>query len=1526
MTRLVFKWSSLALALASTGATARDLPNYEVLQDAPPSSLRAAPSPGTSPRLGKTLGARVTHRDEQRDLPTFVWANGRKSEARSLRTPLAGMKPDQAAGEQLAEYLSLYGHKSLTEAGASVASVSRDARGVSVVTFAQKVDGVEVFRQGLKVILDANNEVVALSGNLSPYASATTSAARVSSLRHQLTAPQAIALAYQDLTGASLDGSLLTRASVRADDNDAYTHYQLAPYARPLAEGLVIPARARRVFFPMAKGLVPAYYLELNTAPAESSESDYYAYVVSAADGRLLMRNNLTAHADFTYRVWAETTPPYLPLDGPAGGVATPHPTGKPFTFAPPAFVAPSLVTLQNAPFSKNDPWLADGATQTQGNNVDAYADLVAPDGFSQGDLRATVTAPGVFDRTMDLSIQPYANPEQIQAATTQLFYVNNWLHDWFYDVGFDEASGNAQKDNFGRGGLGGDAIQAQAQDYSGRNNANMSTPADGASPRMQMYIFDNLDTHLETSVSGGTTRKYPVGTVAAGPLEYNLSAEVVLTASGTPSDTKACAPLTNAAEVAGKIALVDRSTSTSCTIPQQIKNAQNAGAIGVLWVNTVDVVQSSGSKDASITIPTQIVTRTTGQEIKAALPGLTARLYSVRFLDPDGTIDNGIVAHEWGHYISNRLIWNGSGLTNNQGRSMGEGWADFTALLMMTRPEDINVPSNANWNGAYAAAEYATRGGMSDDSTFFGIRRVTYSADMSKNALTFKHISNAETLPTSAPISPFSTNAEYHNSGEIWATLLWDCYVALLRAHPFQEAQQRMKQYLVNGYKLTPAMPTFLEARDALIAAAYALDPADGQRFWSAFARRGAGVGAKAPDRLSTTHVGVVESYDTTADVAVVSISVDAPTQACDGDAILDNGEMGQLRIKVRNLGPTRTEGTTATVTSPTFGVTLGNGGQVQVPALDVQQEAEVTVPVSLQGATMRQWLNFVVTTHQGQLKRPGDRTGTLTVMANYDEEPESQRLEDVQSSNPPWTFTHDDRLDNVDWEVFQYPTVTNNLFYAVNEDGPSDMRLTTPPLLVSATEPFVLKFKQAWSFEWTPASSTNPKDIYYDGAVIELSEDDGQTWVDVGQSLYTATLESAEDNLNPLDGRKAISGKSPGFPALIPATLDLGTAYAGKTVRLRFRVGSDINTGADGWLVDDLEFSGITNTPFTKVLEDDNVCVSPQAPVISAGPDLQVGERAKLTLQGSAKDPNGGSLTYTWTQVSGPTVTLTGANTLTPSFVAPEVTASTNLVLRLSVTNKSSTVTDTVTVTVTNVNRAPTVNAGLAGIVDERSSYTLMGSASDEDGDKLTYYWVQQSGTPVALSNALTPQATFTAPEVTLDETLTFLLLVSDGQTTTRASVDVTVKNVNRAPTAHAGDALTVEEGAQAKLNGTASADPDGDTLSYTWTQVEGSPVTLTGADTATPSFIAPDVDAQTTLRFSLVVKDGSLDSEPAFVSVTVTPKPVTNPEPQPNPDPEPQPQPEPPKCGCSTGAEAPLGLLGLGLLALARRRRVN
>ncbi|MCP3142014.1 myxosortase-dependent M36 family metallopeptidase [Pyxidicoccus sp. QH1ED-7-1] len=1446
--------------LSGTSAVARTLPNYDANLDAKPAGRASAGFKS----VNAVKGARVAHRDSLTDTPTFVWAKKTQDNAK-LRAQVASMPPDQAALSQLAAHAPLYGVSSFEAAGAKVVSVSQNRQGVKVVKLAQESGGIEVFRQSLNVLLNRDNEVVAISGNFSRHVTPET--VTVERARFKVSAASAVSKAYQDLTGTTLDASLLRplNANAKKAGPGEYTHYELATYARPLAEGLLIPARVRAVYYPMPNTLVPAYYVELNTGTADSKDSDYYSFVVSALDGSLLMRNNLTAHADFSYRVYAETTPPYTPHDGPGGTTASPHPTGNPDGYRAP-YIAPALITLQNVPFSQNDPWLPDGATVTTGNNVDAYADLVAPDNYNPGDLRPTVTAPGVFDRTLLFDIEPNANPEQIAAATTSLFYMNNWLHDWFYDAGFDERSGNAQTDNFNRGGLGNDAIRAQAQDYTGIDNANMQTPSDGASPRMQMYRFTGpRNSRLTVNAPAAIAGNYRAGvtTVASlGPALFDVTGDAVAaidpaepppagsTVPGTTLD--GCSPFTNAAEVTGKIAIVDRGF---CSFNFKIENAQAAGAIGVIIVDNANgfLQDVGGASTATITIPTLRLTLADGTSLRNNLTGLNVRLWRGPTTGLDGTVDNAIVAHEWGHYISNRLIGNANGLINNQGRAMGEGWGDFTALLMMVRAEDINVPSNANWSGVYAMAEYATRG-SSPDSSFFGIRRGAYSVDPTKNALRFRHIMDGVPLPTTTPFAPAGVNSQVHNSGEVWASMLWEGYVALLRAHPFQEAQDRMKSYVVNGYKMTPVSPTYTEARDGVLAAAFANDPADHLRLWAAFARRGMGVGAIAPVRTSVNHAGLVESYGLGADVELVSARyADSAATPGDADGILDNGETGTIVVTIANRGAEPARATSITVFSPTPGVTVGNRGSVNAPEIPVSGSVDVAVPVSLRGATQAQRLDFFLATRDDGQSVPGDKSGELSFKANYDELPEATATETVEASeaNLPWDIESDETLTPDEWTVVELDATLNRAYYGPNLGSPSDLRLITPALNVSATVPFSITFSHAHDFEWDSAAN-------YDGAVIELSEDGGENWVDVGESLYNGEITTGDGVINPLQGRRAFTGTTPGFPALIPTTLNLGTAYAGKTVQVRFRIGSDNFVAATGWVLDNISFSGITNTPFTKICADTGTCVN-SAPVISAGPDVTVDERAQVSLTGTAYDVDGQALQYLWASVSNPAVTITGANTLNPTFTAPNVTADTNLVLRLSTTDGVVVVTDTVTVRILNVNRAPTVNAGVNGVADERSSFTLSGSASDADSDTLTYSWTQVSGTRVGINNPTSATATFSTPEVSAaGETLTFQLAVSDGRITTTDTVDVNINNVNRAPAVTASS-VTADERSTITLSATGS-DPDGDTVSYAWMQVGEPAVVLTGADTATPSFSAGDIAADTVLTFRVTVSDGT------------------------------------------------------------------
>ncbi|WP_239497558.1 PKD domain-containing protein [Bradymonas sediminis] len=101
------------------------------------------------------------------------------------------------------------------------------------------------------------------------------------------------------------------------------------------------------------------------------------------------------------------------------------------------------------------------------------------------------------------------------------------------------------------------------------------------------------------------------------------------------------------------------------------------------------------------------------------------------------------------------------------------------------------------------------------------------------------------------------------------------------------------------------------------------------------------------------------------------------------------------------------------------------------------------------------------------------------------------------------------------------------------------------------------------------------------------------------------------------------------------------------------------------------------------------------------------------------------------------------------------------------------------------------------------------------------------------------------------------------------------------NRAPTADAGADQIATMGSTVTLDGTASSDPDGDTLTYAWTQTSGEPVTFVDATSATPEFDVPNsANDQDVLEFQLVVNDGTVDSAPSDTSVLVTARPNTKP----------------------------------------------
>lgn len=887
----------LALSLV---ATARELPNYDASRQGP---IAAAPSSAVAALTLAVPGARV---DAKLRVPKFVWARDldqarRAQGAAPMAKRLAVVDDVDRARAYLADAAAFYRLRAAEIDALPVVERATLADGGSIVRFRNEVDGIEVWREEVSVLADRQGALVAIGG-------------------YAVGAPDGKRVAASDTSRDVAVGTVLTEQGFARDavsqlaPSRAEGGYQwlVAPATTVGSRGetLTAPLRVKRVWYRLPDRLVAAWYIEVQVQdPASSRGTDAYSYVVAAADGTVLFRNDLTADATFSYRVYAEPNAPYLPLPGPGGRGGFPHPTGQPDGYQP-AIQPRNLVTLQNAPFSRNDPWLADTASRTIGNNVEAHTNMLEPDGFGtpgtdecnlslpvDGDLHACTTAPQTFDHTYDHALAPNANRMQVNSVVTNLFYTINYLHDWFYDAGFDEVARNAQTNNFNRGGVGNDSIYAEAQDYSGSNNANMFTPPDGQRPRMRMFLWTSTLSLAKVQPPSAASGLKNSNTAEFGPQAFDLTGAVVaaLDASNSdgPTTTDGCTALTNPAAIAGKIALIDRGV---CTFVVKAKNAQNAGAVAVLIVNNVAPgAPGMAGTDPTITIPVLSVSLDDGNAIRAQLAqGVAMRLARQSGLPRDGSFDNTVVAHEWGHYLTNRLIGNSNGLNAAQGRGMGEGWSDFIAMLLLVKDEDRNVPANAGFNGTYPDTPYP-RGGpdfapdVLNNAYYYGLRRYPYTREMSKNPLTFRHIADDQPLPATPPMSPTGStaaNSEVHNAGEVWASMLWECYSNLLNDTgrlTFAQAQERMKRYLVASLKLTPLDPTFVDARDALLAAMQAQDPADHDRCLAGFAKRGLGLGAIAPNSLSEDNVGVVESFRATADPGVKTAAIEYYHQAFD-------------------------------------------------------------------------------------------------------------------------------------------------------------------------------------------------------------------------------------------------------------------------------------------------------------------------------------------------------------------------------------------------------------------------------------------------------------------------------------------------------------------------------------------------------------------------------------------------------------------------------------------------------------------
>ncbi len=267
-----------------------------------------------------------------------------------------------------------------------------------------------------------------------------------------------------------------------------------------------------------------------------ASTSDYWLVRIDANNGRTLGVDNLTVYCNWddpnhnlTHIMEnnGQAAAPLLNLNKasqiPAQSPASPTLADNAvYRVIPIPYEAPSF--MPGAPTTVTNPWTAGSANATtlkwhstdatgtdynytRGNNVWAYQDRNNQNvGDPTRSATSTTALPNLnFDFVPDLTQPPInTTPPNQQFNITNLFYANNIIHDVMYNYGFDEVGGNFQDNNLGRGGVGNDHVNAEAQDGSGTNNANFATPADGGSGRMQMYLWTLSSPQRDGDVDNG--------------------------------------------------------------------------------------------------------------------------------------------------------------------------------------------------------------------------------------------------------------------------------------------------------------------------------------------------------------------------------------------------------------------------------------------------------------------------------------------------------------------------------------------------------------------------------------------------------------------------------------------------------------------------------------------------------------------------------------------------------------------------------------------------------------------------------------------------------------------------------------------------------------------------------------------------------------------------------------------------------------------------------------------------------------
>jgi extracellular elastinolytic metalloproteinase len=340
--------------------------------------------------------------------------------------------------------------------------------GATHIYLQQRHAGIPVYNAQLQINVNRDGRIIGVNNSFLPGLAQSVRALKP---RMQLAAAVAAAAKF---SGVAVPAQVRTLQSTPGPQQAT----------RMSHEGLSLaPIDGRLMLLPIRRGEARLVWnFQIHTL----DEQHTWDFTVDADTGQVWTRFDSTVSDQ--YRVYAQ------PVESPTHTSPLPPADGRTLVVNP--------ANTSASPFGWHDTNGAAGAefTTTQGNNAEAYTDIDnnnSPDAGSSPSGGAALN----FDFAINLAGAPSTYRP---SAVTNLFYWNNIVHDVQYQYGFDEAAGNFQVNNYGRGGAGNDSVRAEAQDGGGTSNANFFTPADGSRPRMQMYVWTSPNPDRDGDLDAG--------------------------------------------------------------------------------------------------------------------------------------------------------------------------------------------------------------------------------------------------------------------------------------------------------------------------------------------------------------------------------------------------------------------------------------------------------------------------------------------------------------------------------------------------------------------------------------------------------------------------------------------------------------------------------------------------------------------------------------------------------------------------------------------------------------------------------------------------------------------------------------------------------------------------------------------------------------------------------------------------------------------------------------------------------------